>query len=407
MKVTIRNTKVRNDRGQMVNATFLGAGSIEEEVDSWLAENPDAIADAAAQDVSDWLDEKITQPTTPVVDASLSVSGAAADSKTVGDELNDLKSEISTASGIPNTVKRAMDTLFRKIGVIDALGYSSEYETIHEWATAVTLVSISAVFEQGDNNFYTTSSLNDLKEYLTVTATYDDGTEDELTDYELSGTLSVGVSSITVSAEGKSATFSVDVSKGFLYTADKGLLSAQSYATLTDATAFTESIEDGALKIYSPSKSAEPNARYNFVQAGTDDYIEFTDFFKLKMEFKPVNTIVLAATNTTHNGSPQFVINCGDANAKFGFGTTANTSRLRTFTSSTATLTNCSTNTWHTLEFTIEDNLQTLKLDGTTIYSGQALISLSNTYVSKYLQVNTSKNGAINFYIKSLEVNYD
>ena len=358
-------------------------------------------------DGSAWASGGVYNSVAVQTDTTLTLSGAAADSAKVGQELSDLRSQISTLSAIPHEVKIAMDTMFHNMAVANDDVYSGEYATIHAWATAVNVVSISATFEQGENAIYATSSLDDLKPYLTVTATYDDGTEGELITYELSGTLSVGASVITVSAEDKTTTFNVDVSKGFLYTADKGLLSAQSYATLTNTTAFTESIENGALKIYSPSNSGEPSARYNFVQAGTEGYIEFTDFFKLKMEFNPVNTIVVSASNTTHYGSPQFVFNHGEAFAHFGFGTTSSSSKLRSFATSTATLTNCSTNTWHTLEFTIEDDTQTLKLDGTTIYSGQALLSSSGTAESKYLQVNTSKNGAINFSIKSLEVNYD
>lgn len=49
----------------------------------------DAIPDA----VSEWLSENIT-PTTPVVDASLSVSGAAADAKVTGDKIAVVKSEV-------------------------------------------------------------------------------------------------------------------------------------------------------------------------------------------------------------------------------------------------------------------------------------------------------------------------
>ena len=51
-------------------------------------------ATAIAQGVSDWMDENLT-PTTPVVDTSLTVSGAAADSKKVGDEISDLKSQVN------------------------------------------------------------------------------------------------------------------------------------------------------------------------------------------------------------------------------------------------------------------------------------------------------------------------
>lgn len=95
MKVTIRNTQVRDNQGRMVGAMFLGNGSVEDAVDSYLTENPDVIADGAAQGVTDWLEENITQPTNPVIDASLSVSGAAADAKATGDEISDLKSAVN------------------------------------------------------------------------------------------------------------------------------------------------------------------------------------------------------------------------------------------------------------------------------------------------------------------------
>jgi hypothetical protein len=75
-----------------------------------------------------------------------------------------------------------------------------------EWLT-----SISAVFTQGSATIYDTDSLDTLKQYLTVTATYADSTTATVTDYTLSGTLSVGVSTITVSYSGKTATFNVVV----------------------------------------------------------------------------------------------------------------------------------------------------------------------------------------------------
>ena len=47
-----------------------------------------------AEAVSDWADENITVTTGVVIDTSLAVAGAAADSKKVGDEISDLKSQI-------------------------------------------------------------------------------------------------------------------------------------------------------------------------------------------------------------------------------------------------------------------------------------------------------------------------
>lgn len=62
-------------------------------------------ATAIAQGVSDWMDDNLT-PTTPVVDASLTVSGAAADAKKTGDEISELKSQINTLEAIPYAVKQ-------------------------------------------------------------------------------------------------------------------------------------------------------------------------------------------------------------------------------------------------------------------------------------------------------------
>lgn len=75
--------------------------------------------------------------------------------------------------------------------------------------SAVT--SITAVFTQGSAIIYDMDSLDTLKQYLTVTATYSDSTTAVVTDYTLSGTLEVGTSTITVSYGGKTDTFSVTV----------------------------------------------------------------------------------------------------------------------------------------------------------------------------------------------------
>lgn len=49
------------------------------------AVNPTVISEA----ITEWMDENITDPTEPIVDSSLTVSGAAADSKTVGDTVKE------------------------------------------------------------------------------------------------------------------------------------------------------------------------------------------------------------------------------------------------------------------------------------------------------------------------------
>ena len=95
------------------------------------------------------------------------------------------------------------------------------------------LVSISAVYTQS-GTVYATTSLDDLKSDLVVTGTYDNSTTATITNYILSGTLTEGTSTITVSYGGKTTTFSVTVSSAPpLYTLYQGSGTAASGNTLT------------------------------------------------------------------------------------------------------------------------------------------------------------------------------
>lgn len=72
-----------------------------------------------------------------------------------------------------------------------------------------TVDSISAVFDSGSNIITVGSKLDKLRQYLTVTATYNDSSSEEITDYTLSGSINQGNNTITVSYEGKTTTFEV------------------------------------------------------------------------------------------------------------------------------------------------------------------------------------------------------
>ena len=61
------------------------------------------IGDPVSGIVVDWLDDHITQPTTPIVDTSLSIAGAAADSEVVGDRFTEDEAVIE---GINTAVSR-------------------------------------------------------------------------------------------------------------------------------------------------------------------------------------------------------------------------------------------------------------------------------------------------------------
>ena len=76
-----------------------------------------------------------------------------------------------------------------------------------------TLRSISAVYNQGSTVIYPESSLDSLKSKLTVTGTYSDNSTETITDYKLSGTLTVGISTITVTYNSLTTTFDVTVTQ--------------------------------------------------------------------------------------------------------------------------------------------------------------------------------------------------
>ena len=183
-------------------------------------------ATATADAVADWLDDHPEATTTVadgsittaklatgVIDNTLLVSGAAADSAKVGQELSDLKSQINAiiagGMGLKDTVKQALMAVLSKCltegdnsDLLDAL-YSALYD--------VAVLSISATFDPGNKLIYDFMSLEDIEPYVTVTANYDNGTSGTVTGWELSGTLEEGTSVITVTYMDKTTTFSVNV----------------------------------------------------------------------------------------------------------------------------------------------------------------------------------------------------
>lgn len=163
-------------------------------------------------DGSAWTSGGVYNSVAVQTDTTLTFSGVAADAKKTGDEISDLKSQINNS--MPQEVKLALDAMLLNMVVKDDDVFRDEYNTIHAWATAVTLNSISATFNQGDNVIFSIDSLDTLKQYLTVTANYSDGTSATITSYELSGTLTAGESTITATYSGKFASFTANVTEG-------------------------------------------------------------------------------------------------------------------------------------------------------------------------------------------------
>lgn len=129
MKVTTREVKFRDPNGRMVSSLVIGNGSLHDEVSDYL-ENSTAVEDAVASATGEWLTENITQPTTPAVDASLSVSGAAADAKKTGDEISELKRDITkTNNDLSAEEARAKEEEAR----LEALFTTPTQEAVDNW----------------------------------------------------------------------------------------------------------------------------------------------------------------------------------------------------------------------------------------------------------------------------------
>lgn len=144
-------------------------------------------------------------------------------SGSVGDELSTLKDGLSdmddrvtaleeggSGSGLTEDIKQALLQIAEKVAYIDEDG--QDYYDALESALypPADLVSISAVYTQS-GTVYDTDSLDSLKADLVVTALYDNQTTETVTTYALSGTLTEGTSTITVTYGGKTTTFNVVV----------------------------------------------------------------------------------------------------------------------------------------------------------------------------------------------------
>lgn len=126
-------------------------------------------------------------------------------------ELNERLAQVEQGGrGLTDTQKELLITILR-----NAMYTSDQSENIDalEESFANTVVSITATLDLRGNTIYSDDTLDTLRQYLTVRATYDDGTTQVVTGYTLSGTLTVGTSTIQVGYREKYASVNVPVSQ--------------------------------------------------------------------------------------------------------------------------------------------------------------------------------------------------
>lgn len=129
---------------------------------------------------------------------------------------------VATYADLSPELKQAFLQLAEHIAYIDADGqdyYDALYNALYPVEPPAELDYITAVYTQS-GTVYDTDSLDSLKDDLVVTAFYDDGTSGEVSTYTLSGTLTVGTSTITVSYGGKMDTFTVTVTASAAYVSE-------------------------------------------------------------------------------------------------------------------------------------------------------------------------------------------
>lgn len=117
---------------------------------------------------------------------------------------------ISRSGGLTVAAKQAILQLAQKVAYVDDAG-QDYYDALYNAFYPKSVTSITAVFQQSGVTIYENSNIEILRNFLTVTAFYDDNTSEEVTTYTLSGTLTAGTSTITATYAGKSATFNVIV----------------------------------------------------------------------------------------------------------------------------------------------------------------------------------------------------
>ena len=118
-------------------------------------------------------------------------------------------------SVFPLSAKLMLVQTLEKVAWIDANGATYLNDLKTALLGNIEIVSISAVFNPGTAPVLDTMPLDKLKQYLTVTATFSDTTTETVTGYALSGSMTAGTNTITVTYMGKTTTFSATVKHNY------------------------------------------------------------------------------------------------------------------------------------------------------------------------------------------------
>lgn len=262
--------------------------------------------------VENWLDEH-PEATTTVEDASITMAKLAADV---------LYAISAGGGGLTADVKVALLDCFLHVAWIDEHG--QDYYDALESALypPADLVSISASFDSGGATIYNTDTLNDLKQYLTVTALYDDLSTEEIENYVLTGSMAAGTQTITVTYAGKTTNFSVTIDEwvtaiSVVYTQSGTVYDTASLNDLKADLVVTASYADHTSDIVSDFTLS------GTLEVGTStitvSYVGKTDTFNVTVtHFVPIDYTLDALENVTWYDNYKYNNNNGTMTASNG-----------------------------------------------------------------------------------------
>lgn len=238
-------------------------------------------------------------PSTEVADIRVGEDGTTYTSagEAVRTQISNLEGQIANG-GLTAEIKQALMNCFNYVAWKDNNPNASQYVSALQNALypPANLSYISCVYTQS-GTVYSNASLDDLRSDLVVTAHYDNSTTEVVTNYTLSGTLTVGTSTITVAYGGKTTTFTVNVAEyvswDFEWYASSG---AKPSAMSTRSVKFAE------------------NNEYMEVDLQSGTALDFNNIGEGEIY------IVLATFDYSYNNNPQVSVKTAEgAGAKFFF----------------------------------------------------------------------------------------
>ena len=222
MSMSGQTLKLMNDSTQVASVEIPTAvvsdTQVNNAVNSYLKNNPITLDDLW----SDVVEGDIYEVKAPPKQTGISVQFIQGNTTIYADNtLDSLKSmlivnKVYDDESIEKTNDYTLSgtlTVGTSVITVTSGSYTKTFNVIVSEKPKATLTGITATYSQGNKIIYPSASLDDLKSDLVVTATYSDNTTATVSDYTLSGSLTIGTSAITVIYQEKTATFTVTVTK--------------------------------------------------------------------------------------------------------------------------------------------------------------------------------------------------